>query len=335
MTPMDIRSGPASLREEARKSSGWMMTVEQASNLRLLVLLLVVAAIGAALSHGVLLRPENLSNILQQNAVLFVVVLAQFLIVVSGGFDLSVGAAAALASVIFVGLIDHGPAVAAFLVLLTGLALGLTNGALVTFVRLPSFVVTLGTMQIAYSMAKMWTGGGTIQTGFGGGRIPPSLVSLYSVDFLYIPLPVWVAIALLGIVALFLRSSTGHFIFAVGGNARAAGLAGVPVARVRLAAYIAGSIIASIGGLLFSLRVGYGDPQAGFWLPLDSIAAVSVGGVSLTGGEGSILSGFLGVLIIAMLDNIMNLLGVSVNAQPIVKGLIVIATVYLYTRNRN
>ena len=335
MTPAESKSGRVNFSEAARKGAGPMMSVEQASNLSLLVLLLVVVAVGAALSHGVLLRPENLSNILQQNAVLFVVVLAQFLIVVSGGFDLSVGAAAALASVLFVGLIDYGPVAAAFLALLAGLALGLLNGALVTFVRLPSFVVTLGTMQIGYSVAKMWTGGGTIQTGFAGGRISPSLLSFYSVDFLHIPLPMWVALALLGVVALFLRSSTGHFIFAVGGNAQAARLAGIPVARVRLSAYAVASIIASIGGLLFSLRVGYGDPQMGVWLPLNSIAAVSVGGVSLTGGEGSILSGFLGVLIIAMLDNIMNLLGVSVNGQPIVKGLIVIATIFLYTRSRS
>ncbi|MCW6511217.1 ABC transporter permease [Lichenifustis flavocetrariae] len=335
MSQADVEPQAVRAAERNEKTSIRNLTVEQVSNLRLLALFVAVAAIGALLSHGVLLRPENLSNILQQNAVLFVVVLAQFLIVVSGGFDLSVGAVTALASVIFVGCIDYGLAVSIPAALLAGLAVGVVNGVLVTFVRLPSFVVTLGTMQIGYSVAKMWTGGGTIQTGFRGATLPQPLLRFYSVDWLHVPLPVWLAIGILALTALYLRSSIGHFLFAVGGNARAARLAGIPVSRVRLTAYAVASLIASVGGLLFALRVGYGDPQAGTWLALDSIAAVSIGGVSLTGGEGSILSGFLGVLIIAMLDNIMNLLGVSVNAQPIVKGVIVIATVYIYSRRRS
>ena len=90
-----------------------------------------------------------------------------------------------------------------------------------------------------------------------------------------------------------------------------------------------------MAGLLFSLRVGYGDPQAGVMLPLDSIAAVSIGGVSLTGGRGSLIAGFMGVLIIAMLDNLMNLLGVNVTLQPVVKGVIVILTVFAYGLRRD
>jgi ribose transport system permease protein len=308
---------------------------EQKNLLRLLAILLAVALIGAAISGGVLLRPENLSNILQQNAVLLVVVTAQFLVIVTGGFDLSVGAAVALASVIFVGSLDHGVGLAILAALVSGVLLGFVNGVLVTFVRLPSFVVTLGTMQIGYSLAKVWTGGGTIDAAPGGATIPRQLNSFYSTNLLGLPLPVWVALIVLVVVAIYLRSSTGCFVFAVGGNSRAARLAGIPTSRVRLVAYTTASLAASVAGLLFSLRVGYGDPQAGVMLPLDSIAAVSIGGVSLTGGRGSLLAGFMGVLIIAMLDNLMNLLGVNVTLQPVVKGVIVILTVFAYGLRRD
>jgi ribose transport system permease protein len=303
---------------------------EQANLLRLLGILLLVVAIGAALSGGILLRPENLSNILQQNAVLLVVVTAQFLVIVTGGFDLSVGAAVALASVIFVSSLDHGVVPAILAAFASGIAFGIANGILVTFVRLPSFVVTLGTMQIGYSLAKMVTGGGTIDAASEGAAIPQALVSFYATNLFGLPLPVWVALIILVFAALYLRSSTGCFVFAIGGNNRAARLAGIPVARVRLVSYAVASLIASVAGLLFSLRVGYGDPQAGIMLPLDSIAAVSIGGVSLTGGRGSILAGFMGVLIIAVLGNVMNLLGVAVSLQPVVKGVIIILTVFAY-----
>jgi len=302
---------------------------------RLLVILCIVAAVGAVASHGVLLRPANLSNILQQNAVLLVVVIAQFLVIVTGGFDLSVGAVVALSSVAFIGSLDYGVPAAILIALTTGALFGIVNGMLVTFVRLPSFVVTLGTMQIGYSLAKVWTGGGTLDTAPGGAAIPRSLLAFYTTDFLGIPLPVWLAFTILGGAALYLRTAIGHFIFAVGGNSRAARLAGVPVSRVRLVAYTVASLIASVSGLLFAMRVGYGDPQAGVLLPLNSIAAVSIGGVSLTGGRGHLLAGFLGVLIIAMLDNVMNLLGVSVFLQPVVKGAIVIITVFIYSRKQN
>jgi ribose transport system permease protein len=307
---------------------------EQGNLLRLLGILLVVVVVGAALSGGILLRPENLSNILQQNAVLLVVVTAQFLVIVTGGFDLSVGAAVALASVVFVSSLDHGVVLAILAALASGLVFGIVNGVLVTLVRLPSFVVTLGTMQIGYSLAKMVTGGGTLDVASGGTPIPQALLSFYSTSLIGLPLPVWVSFIILIVVALYLRSSTGCFVFAIGGNNRAARLAGIPVARVRLVSYAVASITASIAGLLFSLRVGYGDPQAGVMLPLDSIAAVSIGGVSLTGGRGSILAGFIGVLIIAILGNVMNLLGVAVSLQPVVEGVIVILTVFAYGLRR-
>ncbi len=155
----------------------------------MLFILLAVVVLGAVASKGVLIQPANLSNILQQNAVLLVVVVAQFLIIVTGGFDLSVGAAVALASVIFVATMGYGPVAASFAALASGLLIGLLNGAIVTFVRLPSFVVTLATMQIGYSVARLVTGGGTIDAAANGATIPAGWLGFYNLDMWAFPRP--------------------------------------------------------------------------------------------------------------------------------------------------
>lgn len=303
--------------------------------LRLSSILLLVAALGALASQGVLLHPDNILNVLQQNTVLLIVVGAQFLVVVTGGFDLSVGAAVSLASVVFVATLDLGPVTATFCALGSGLALGLLNGLIVTFVRLPSFVVTLATMQIGYSVARLVTGGGTMDASAAGTIIPASWLGIFGITFLAIPLPIWLALFTLLVVALYLRTATGYFVFAIGGNARAAYLAGAPVDFTRVATYALASLVAAVAGVLFCLRVGYGDPQAALTMPLDSIAAVSLGGVSLIGGRGSLVAAVMGVVILAMLDNLLNLLGISVLLQPVVKGVIIIMTVWAYSLQKD
>jgi ribose/xylose/arabinose/galactoside ABC-type transport system permease subunit len=303
--------------------------------LGLLALLVAVAVAGDIISGGTALRPENIQNVLQQNSQLLVVVTAQFLVVATGGIDLSVGAVLALSSIVFVGFLGYGPVLATFTAICAGAIFGAVNGMLVTLVRLPAFIVTLGTMQIGYSLARLYTGGGTTAGTSMETPMPPAMLEFYAGRFLGLPLPMWLAVFVLIAVTLYLRTSIGHFIFAVGGNSRAARLAGIANARVRIAAYTAASAIAAVAGIVFAMRVGYGDPQAGLWMPLDSIAAVSIGGVSLTGGRGTAPSGFLGVLIIAVVDNVMNLIGVPVTLQPVVKGAILIVTVLAYNLRRS
>ncbi|WP_438390421.1 ABC transporter permease [Caballeronia sp. DA-9] len=300
--------------------------------LRLVGILLAVVLIGAIASGGILLRPSNLLDVVQQESILLVLVTAQFFVIATGGIDLSVGAVVALSGVVFVSALDAGPVVACLAALASGCVFGLVNGMIVTFVRLPAFVVTLGTMQIGYSVAKLWSRGGTIDASSGGAHIPRAMLSFYGDKFAGLPLALWTSLAVLALGALYLRTSTGGFTFAIGGNRRAARLAGVPVERVSLAAYAAGSTVAAVAGLLFVMRVGYGDPHTGVWLPLDSIAAISIGGVSLTGGQGNLVAGFIGVLILALVDNTMNLVGISALVQPAVKGAILILAVLAYSR---
>jgi ribose/xylose/arabinose/galactoside ABC-type transport system permease subunit len=217
--------------------------------LGLVVLLAVVAVAGDIVSGGTVLRPENIQNVLQQNSQLLVVVTAQFLVVATGGIDLSVGAVLALSSIVFVGFLGHGAVLAVFVAICTGAIFGAVNGVLVTLVRLPAFIVTLGTMQIGYSLARLYTGGGTTAGTSMEIPLPAAMLEFYAGRFLGLPLPMWLAVFVLIVVTLYLRTSIGHFIFAVGGNSRAARLAGISDTSVRVAAYTAASAIAAVAGV--------------------------------------------------------------------------------------
>lgn len=299
--------------------------------LAVFVLIVVVAAV---LSGGSFGTPANLRNLLFQSVILGVCALGQYLVVVTGGIDLSVGATISLSSVIFVSAIGFGPVVAAGLALAGGMVVGLVNGALVAALRLPAFVVTLAVSQIAFSVAQIITGGAAIDNGADGAAIPDAITNFGSSVFGGLPVTSFVWIAVIALVVLFLRSRNGRFLFPVGGNERAARISAIPTIRVRLLAYVACSLLAAIGGLLFTARIGSGDPVAGTPYLLDSIAAVVIGGASLFGGSGSVFGTILGVLTIGVLSNLTNLIGISPTAQQAVKGAVIILAVLLNTLRR-
>jgi ribose/xylose/arabinose/galactoside ABC-type transport system permease subunit len=137
------------------------------------------------------------------------------------------------------------------------------------------------------------------------------------------------------LVSRFLRTSYGHFAYAIGGNEKTAYFSGIPVERVKVTVYILAALLAGLAAVIFVGRVGMGDPRAGQWLPLDSIAAVTIGGASLSGGVGSVAGTVIGVLILGTLTNIMNLMGVPPTIQPAVKGIVIILAVYLNSRKKN
>ncbi len=293
---------------------------------------LVIAA--SVLSKGVFLQPNNLLNLIFQNAVLIIIALGQLLVIATGGIDLSVGAVMAVSSVTVVLFQDYSLPGAFAIAIVLAAIFGLVSGFLVTFVRLPAFVVTLATMQIGYSASKLlsdWGGsrGGTVYTSLVGVEIPPAFMEFYKSSWNGIPYPLFICLAFLILISLYFRTAPGHFILPVGGNERTAFLSGVPTHLVKMAVYVISSILAAVGGILFVARVGLGDPQAGTWLALDSIAAVSIGGASLSGGVGTVFGTFIGVVILSVLNNIMNLMGVPPTLQPAVKGLVILLAVYL------
>jgi ribose transport system permease protein len=309
------------------------------SILKILIILIGLIIFASIFSNGVFLQPRNFVNLILQNAGLIIVTIGQLLVIAVAGIDLSVGAVMAVSSVLVVLFQDYGLA-GAFAIALSGsLIFGLVNGALVTFIRLPAFVVTMATMQIGYSVAKLLSDaagsrGGTVYTSLMGSELPTNFTDFYKNPFLGIPQPLFICLAFLIIIAIYLRTSNGHFIFPVGGNENTAFLSGVPVWMVKISAFAICAVLAGVAGILFASRVGLGDPQAGTWIALDSIAAASIGGASLSGGMGTILGTFFGVVILSVLNNIMNLLGVPPTMQPAIKGIVILLAVYLNTRRK-
>jgi len=297
-----------------------------------LAVMLLLMGLAAALSRGIFVRPANLLNLVFQNAILGVVSLGQLLVILSAGIDLSVGSVVGLSTVLLMLFQFLGLPAALLLTVAIPALIGTVNGYFVAQRRLPAFVVTLAMMLFVYSLAQVISGGAGIYSGLNGAPLSPVLVSFNRRGVLGVPLPALVWMLVLAGVALVLRLRLGHFVFAVGGNERAAFLSGAPVTLVRLLAYFLASVLASVGGVLAVARVGEGHPAAGQTYLLDSIAAVTIGGASLSGGEGTLIGTLMGVFILGTLNNILNLLNVSPMMQPAVKGVVILLAVYLNGR---
>ncbi|MEP4682689.1 MAG: ribose ABC transporter permease, partial [Rhodopirellula bahusiensis] len=279
--------------------------------------------------------PENGLNILRQISVNLSLSIGMTLIILTGGIDLSVGAILALSGAVAAGLLKNGIVIEPLGVklqftvigsivsgLLVGSAAGLFNGVAVTRFKLPPFVATLGMFSIARGLTMLWTGGFPV-TGLGSsfGYIGTGVL-------LGIPVPVWITGGLVGVfVALTRTTRFGRHVYAVGGNERASLLTGLPVDRIKIAVYTLGGLLAGVAGLIVTARLDSAQPNAGLGYELDSIAAVVIGGTSLSGGRGSVMGTVLGCLIIGVLNNGLFLLNVSPFWQQVVKGFVILAAV--------
>lgn len=296
---------------------------------------LAVLVLAMSLLSDRFLTSENGWNILRQISVNLCLSIGMTLIILTAGIDLSVGAVLALSGAVAAGLLKHGVAVAALGVtleftvfgtivagLLVGAAAGWFNGIAITWFRLPPFVATLGMFSIARGLTMLWTGGFPI-TGLG-----PAFGFLGTGVFVRVPMPVWICGVLVGIfVVVTNRTRFGRYIYAVGGNERAALLSGLPVGRIKRAVYTLGGLLAGAAGLIVTARLDSAQPNAGLGYELDSIAAVVIGGTSLSGGRGSVVGTVLGCLIIGVLNNGLFLLDVSPFWQQVVKGFVILAAV--------
>ena len=304
------------------------ISFETEALLRNLFIFLVLIILAAVLSQGVFLQYGNLVNIIKQNTLLIIVSLGQFLIILTGGIDLSVGSILALSSVNFVLFYEHGVLYALLVAMLFSLCVGLINGLLVTYIKLPSFVVTLGTSLVVSSVAMVVSKGGTIKHSLSGTQIPETISNFFNQNWFGFPYPVMISLIAIIAIAFFMKSSLGHFIYAIGGNEKAAKISGIPVQRIKILTYILSAFFAGIAGILFVYRVGLGNPQTGAAIPLDSIASVSIGGTSLSGGVGTIPGTVIGVFSLSALSNILNLLNVPPTFQHTFKGIVILLAVY-------
>ncbi len=296
---------------------------------------LFILCLGIALLSDKFLTVNNFWNVLRQISVNVCISTGMTLVVLTAGIDLSIGSILALSGAITAGLLRNGiefPGANLFVGftvlgavlagLLTGSALGWFNGWAITRFKLPPFVATLAMLTIARGLTMLWTEGFPI-TGLGD-----SFTFLGTGWFLGIPLPVWVSGTLVA-VAVIISNKTllGRYIFAIGGNESAARASGININRIRLAVYTLAGTLAAVGGVLVTARLDSAQPNAGISYELDSIAAVVIGGTSLSGGRGSVLGTVQGAIIIGVLNNGLVLLNVSPFWQQVVKGLVILVAV--------
>lgn len=313
-----------------------LIAIPSARRLQSLIALLVMIVVLSVLSDS-FLTAQNGWNILRQISVNLCLSVGLTLVILSAGIDLSVGAVLALAGAIAAQLLKTGLDVPAFGVHLefttagavlvavaVGVLAGLANGLVVTRLLLPPFVATLAMMSVARGLTFLWTGGFPI-TGLGEG-----FGFIGTGMWAGVPMPVWI-VAVLVVATLIVshRTAFGRHLYAVGGSERAARLTGLRVDRIKVAVYVAAGALSGLAGILVTARLDSAQPNAGLGYELDAIAAVVIGGTSLSGGRGSVAGTVLGCLLIGVLNNGLTLLDVSAFWQQVVKGLVTVLAVAL------
>jgi ribose transport system permease protein len=278
------------------------------------------------------LKPENLLNIANQIAVIAILAIGMTMVILTAGIDLSVGSLIALSAVVtavcirdFAGAEQAGsPGMVASSIagILVCGAMGTVSGIMVTLFSIPAFIATLGMMLVANGLAFLLAEGQSVY------QVPPAFVWLGRGADLGLPNAVLLMMILYAVAhVLMTRTPLGRYIYAVGGNQEAARLSGVPVKRVLLFVYTVSGLLAGLGGVVMASQLKSGAPTYGQMYELYVIAAVVVGGSSLSGGEGKILGTLIGAFIIAVIQNGMNLTGVESYTQKVVLGLVILGAV--------
>jgi ribose transport system permease protein len=291
----------------------------------IVIAFLIICAVMTILSP-VFLTVTNIRNVVRQSSIFGVMAIGMTFVILTGGIDLSVGSVLAIAGAIAAGMLKGGagmlPVVA--LALVIGIGCGLANGLIITIGRIAPFVVTLGMMSIARSLTLIYTKGYPI-SGFSG---PFRFIG--GGDIASIPFPI-IVFALTVVIAWLILTQTrlGRYTYAIGGNEETVKLSGINSNRYKVIVYVISGITAAMSALILTSRLNSAEPVAGQGYELDVIAAVVIGGTSLSGGTGSVWGTLIGALLIGVINNGMNLLGISPYFQLLVKGLIIIGAVLL------
>lgn len=306
-----------------------------------IVFVLFVVAVNAA-AHGAFLRPGNIVTVLRQITYNFVLAIGETFVIITAGIDLSIGSVVSLCGVVM-ALVANALHLSGFPLIAITLLAGISVGALAGYVNalpvvklnLPPFITTLAMLQVALGISYMLSGGRPValnttdfqNTGYGSflGGITQAL------HLPGIPIPViWMLVAGVFFSILLTRTRFGRYVLAIGGNEEASRLAGIDVARVKTLVYVIGGICSAIVGFLYLALFSSGSPQTGTGNELlAAIAAVVVGGTSLSGGRGTIVGTFFGALLIGSLNNAMNLLNIDSYLQMVVLGAVILLAVVL------
>lgn len=307
--------------ETTKKRSDWLRRLGPL--LALLVLVIVVTSLNPNF-----VKPANILNLLRQVSVNALIAFGMTFVIITGGIDLSVGSILALASALAAGMMAMGlsPILVIIISILIGALLGALNGLIITKGQVVPFIATLSTMAIYRGLTLVYTNGNPI-TGFDGGYAFKFLGRGY---LLGIPMPVVITALVFLVLYLLLHKMTfGRKAFAIGGNEKASFISGINITKVKLAIYAISGAAASIAGLILTSRLNSAQPTAGVAFELDAIAAVVIGGTSMSGGKGRLFGTLVGALIIGTLNNGLNLLGVSSFYQQIVQGIVILIAVLL------
>jgi ribose transport system permease protein len=306
----------------------WQQAIAGRGNLRYalrLGLAMVTIAMFAyfAITNADFRSVQNLQNVARQSAALLIVSVGQGFVILGGGLDLSVGSTISLTSVIAaLAILQYGMVPGIILGVLAGTSIGAANGLIVTRTRVSPFIVTLGSLSVVRGLALTLAGGTPVYN-------LPSSISNIGFNSLG-PFPYPMIIALVALVlgyAVLKLTRFGRHVYAMGGNAEAARLSGVPVALDTFLVFVISAFLAAIAGIVLTARVSSGQPDLGSGMELNSVAAVILGGVSLFGGQGSMIGVLFGVLFVSFLSNALIIIGVSSYTQLMVIGGALIAAV--------
>jgi ribose transport system permease protein len=292
----------------------------------LVIVILVFGGVLAVLSP-VFLTQANILNLLIQSTILGTISIGATFVIITAGIDLSVGSVLAVSSCIGLGLIVNNGApvvLGVAVMLLIGIAFGLANGIFVTVFNIPAMIVTLATMGIGRGIVLIYTNGANITP------VPQSFTYLSNAKLIGIPVILFIVAGFAIVWGVVLSFSVfGRSIYATGGNELAARLAGIRTKTVITSAYVICGIMASLGGLLMTVRLQSAGPITGQGIEMNVIAAVVIGGTSLFGGRGNIVGTVMGVLIISLVSNAVNLLGVPPAWDQLVKGAVILIAALL------
>ena len=349
--PSEQTPPPAPSSAPAQRRLSWGAVL---SRLGPLIGLVFVIALFSALRYDTFFTVNNFELILRQTAVVGIAALGMTLIIIAGGIDLSVGSAVAVVCVALALFMPHkvsdpatgletvtqglSPALAVVGAIAVGMLIGVVNGALITRLRLAPFIITLGMMSLLRGAAQGLADRTMVYPGVPGNPRAPaelgflgSLLQPISDEHVWLLTPgVWLMLILAICVAAMLRYTRfGRYIFAIGSNEQTARLCGVPVERTKLLIYVTAAALTAVAGILQYSYLRMGDPTTAVGMELDIIAAVVIGGASLTGGQGTVLGSLVGALIMTVVANGCSKLGLENEVQLMVTGVIIIIAVAL------
>ena len=291
---------------------------------------LLVMVIITACASDVFLRPSNLINILRQVSINGILAVGMTMIIISGGIDLSVGSIIGVVGYVVATMMQYGFFPAMLCGIAAGAIFGLVNGFLITKIAIPPFVATLGTMVAGRAIVVVLTGG------YPFIPVENALFKWIGAGYIgVIPVPVVIcALAFIIFIWVMGRTKFGRYIYSVGSNEEASTFSGIKVDRIRMKVYVISGILFAISGIVLTARLYSTGPLSGDGYETDAIAAAVIGGTSMMGGEGKLSRTVIGVLIMGVLSNMFNLLGIAADYQGIFKGIIIIIAVGMDTYSK-